>query len=39
MQVILTIVVFCVALFGADLLFGDGQITQRVLQSVSDMLH
>ncbi len=34
MQMFLTIIVFMVALVGADLLFDDGQIVQRVLQSV-----
>jgi hypothetical protein len=37
MQVFLTIVVFCIALVVADLLFGDGQITQRVVQFVAEI--
>ena len=37
MQVFLTIVVFCIALIGADLLFGDGQITGRVLQFATEI--
>lgn len=37
MQIFLTIMVFIVALFGADLLFGEGQITQQVLQFVTKM--
>jgi hypothetical protein len=36
MQMFLTIVVFIVALIGADLLFDDGQITQRMIQVVLD---
>jgi hypothetical protein len=34
MQLVLTILVFFVALVGADLLFDNGQITLRVLQAV-----
>lgn len=37
MQVFFTIVLFLVAMVIADLLFGDGRITQQVLQTVSDL--
>jgi hypothetical protein len=36
MQVFFTIVLFVVALIIADLLFGDGRITQQALQAISD---
>jgi len=39
MQVFLTIIVFCIALVVADLLFGDGQITQRVVEAAMDLFH
>ncbi len=34
MQLFLTIILFCMALLGADLLFADGQITLRLIQIV-----